>query len=242
MLSHNEIANEAIRYGSLASEYYDPVAHPTCKNFRDASGIFLSKVFNNIEISGAIVDVGAGASIVAEIFAATDLPLNDLLLVDSSEAMLEHSRQHLASGVSLLVSDARALPFRAESVGLLVASLGDPFNVGSFWREVARCLRRDGKCLFTTPSYEWARSFRGSARNEREAYAYFELQDGQRVYVPSIIHPIAEQLEICSSYGLRTTLVEAISSADLPDGLSPKLRTNGVPHSHVVTGYCLVRS
>jgi hypothetical protein len=42
MISTDEFPPEVKSYDEVALEYYDPAAHPTCKNFRDGSLRFLT--------------------------------------------------------------------------------------------------------------------------------------------------------------------------------------------------------
>lgn len=51
----------------VAPEYYDPVRHPTCGNFRRASEILLAKWLSKFEGIREVCEVGAGKSVVAEL-------------------------------------------------------------------------------------------------------------------------------------------------------------------------------
>src|SRR5690242_15591187 len=68
-------------------------------------------------------------------------------------------------------------------------------------------------CVFTTPAYEWASSFRRSAPNERDDLAYFELSDGRSAHVPSIILPTAAQCSLIEHAGLRLIDISTITVA-----------------------------
>jgi SAM-dependent methyltransferase len=241
MISAYDFDMNVTRYDDVAPEYYNPAAHPTCKNFRDASLLFMERNLNDRDIAATVLDIGAGASVLAEILVLKNLSLHNLVLIDRSEQMLRHSWSYTTAHASLLIADARALPIRTGSANLIAASLGDPFNVEPFWSEAERCLRHGGKCLFTTPSFEWAKSFRSQATHEREAFAYFELRDGRGIYVPSIVHSVTDQLKLCSRHRLVPVSIEPIFAADLPLPLSPKLVRNRAQQLAVVTGYHFVR-
>ena len=221
-------------YRQIASEYYDPTAHPTCKNFRDASCLFLTKNLPEMQLIRTAVDVGAGSSLLAEVLSTKSITLSRLVILDRCLEMLQHSRAYLATGALLLIADAKALPIDSSAADLVVASLGDAFNVDSFWAEVARCLRRGGRCLFTTPSLEWAQAFRTLATNEKDDFAFFELRDGRGIYVPSIIHPIPVQLPIFLRHNLKPISVELIYKAQLPSPISPNLQFDKTQEQPVV--------
>ena len=228
-------------YDALALEYYDSRRHPTCRNFTEASREFVAKHIP-LQCPWVSVDVGAGRSILCEVlFSRGGHDTESCVLLDSSQCMLSYSEEYALRGAKLVVATATNIPLRDASAGLIVASLGDPYNTVDFWREVARCLFPGGLCIFTTPSYEWTKGFRKESPNEREASAYFELRDGRAVYVPSYIYPVVSQIKLIDSAGLSVELVEAISTASLSSPLSPKLRTlSGVVESPV-TGYRVAR-
>jgi hypothetical protein len=237
MISTDEFPPEVKSYDEVALEYYDPAAHPTCKNFRDGSLRFLTSHLTDRELIGTALDVGAGSSILGEVLTLRGLPLGKLVLIDRYARMLKHSRIYSVAGAMLVMGDAEALP-----------RLNGPYRCLPRRSVQCQCvlgrscpLPSRGECLFTTPSYEWAQSFRHSTSYEKESLAYFELRDGAILYVPSIIYPISEQLQLCSNYDLNAVSIEPIFRADLPPPLSPKLRKNGKEERPVLTGYCLVR-
>ena len=74
--------------------------------------------------------------------------------------MLAYSAAWFRRGARPVIADALRLPIRSACFGLVVASLGDAYNDPQFWSEVSRVLQPGGVVLFTTPSFEWAVSFR----------------------------------------------------------------------------------
>lgn len=225
-------------YSAVAAEYYDAVRHPTCKNFRDASAIFLERALSTYGRDGGwICDVGAGDSIVAALMLRHQSDLDRLLLIDSDQAMLSYSRQYAAHGAKLLLGTNFQFPFPSKSIGTVISSLGDPYNRSEFWSEVCRVLKPGGICLFTTPSFEWAAEFRASAALEKKDAAYFELKNGIGVYVPSFIYPIDQQDTLIKRCGLRVVDIGKVSGDELPGPLSPKLLKQGLPLAHVLTGF-----
>lgn len=222
-------------YATVAAEYYDESRHPTCRNFRDASRVFLETSLAAVALRGVTLEVGAGYSLLGELAETSRLEFEQLLLLDSSVEMLSYSRR-FSSSAKIVVGDARELPFADATVSLLVASLADPYNVESFWREAARCLRKGGQCIFTTPSYDWATSFRPSSENERQDAAYFELRSGQRLYLPSVIKPEAEQRKMIFDAGMEVLEVTSLRTDVIPPPYSGKI----FGCDSVVTGYIAV--
>jgi hypothetical protein len=125
----------------------------------------------------------------------------------------------------------------SNSVGLLVSSLGDPYNVRQFWIEVNRVLQPGGAALFTTPSYEWARAFRG-ADEDALSVAEFELASGDRVYLPSFILSEGEQVRLMEVSGLCVREVTQVAMSALDSQhLSPKLLLGRGPDASILTGF-----
>ncbi|ACF01507.1 Methyltransferase type 11 [Rhodopseudomonas palustris TIE-1] len=218
-------------YSRVASEYYDAQLHPTCRNFRDASKSFLRKALAGVARGGWMVEVGAGDSLVCEL---GHTAFGKLVLLDKSDSMLSYSAKyrHLAS---LVVGDALALPFLNNSISVMVASLADPFNVPEFWSEVRRALRVGGWCIFTSPSYEWARSFRLESTDELQGAALFQLRSGERVHLPSLVWPEDAQVEMIRRAGLTVVSTNAVGIDALPTPLSPKILGCKI----VVTGFVI---
>jgi SAM-dependent methyltransferase len=225
-------------YDDIALEYYDPVRHPTCANFRELSTSYLSprltRLSGNEEL---IVEVGAGKSIVAPVLAALGLQLRMLILLDKSAEMLTHSAEWQHRGARLNVTCASETGLPAGSADVVVASLGDPYNTGSFWREIARVLRPGGVCHFTTPAYEWASRYRSP---EMSAAAEFVRSDGTVLFMPSRVFTYQDQAELFAEAGLRVVDVAAFTVADLSSEPAPKLLcvSTNIP---VLRGYSLQR-
>lgn len=226
-------------YEDIAREYYEPDLHPTCANFGEASGYLLSKWLKQFHTEGGwICEVGPGKSLLAEL-----TTVNRLILIDSSQTMLCYSQQWIIKGVHLLLGDALHLPIASESIELLVSSLGDPYNEPRFWKEVYRVLRPGGISFFTTPSYEWASAFR---RESDIMWADFELSDGRRVSVPSLIYSEDVQRKLIEDSGLQVIKVDYVPNhvplSALKSRLSPKLliKERGT-NSSIITGYVTIK-
>lgn len=230
-------------YEILATEYYDSARHPTCANFRQAS-YFIIDGWLQLLLSqnGRVCEVGSGKSIIAELMTQHGHIIDNLFLVDSSPSMLAYSNHGGVHGAKLILSNAEKLPIPSGSIAVVVSSLGDPYNSPQFWRETSRILKRGGLVLFTTPSYEWAVAFRGESEDAFTT-AEFELVNGRRVRVPSIIHPIDEQIQLIESKGFAIEEVShvAISALDRRT-LSPKLSILQKSGSRVVSGYLARKS
>jgi SAM-dependent methyltransferase len=234
---------ESTSYEQLASEYYDAERHPTCANFREASAIILREWLRRLlPPQGLVCEVGAGKSLAAELLDEQEpSALRRLLITDASPSMLGYSREWESKGARLTLCESSDLPVADGEVALLVSSLGDPYNEPAFWNEAWRALTPGGLALFTTPSYEWASSFRTSADGEKELAAAFDLFGDGRVFVPSWIYPDDEQRKLIESCGLSVEeATEVRRSALTSRKISPKLLLEDVPDVSVVTGY-LVR-
>jgi SAM-dependent methyltransferase len=231
-----------VTYEHLASEYYDAVRHPTCKNFSEASANLLGKWLQAFPISrGWLCEVGAGKSFVAEFLTQKSRTVDHLILMDSSPSMLAYSKQWASFGAHLVLSNAEMLPLASDSMELLVSSLGDPYNSKEFWNEAYRVLRRGGLSFFTTPSYDWAVAFRPRDDEEARMSAEFQLSDGARALVPSWIYSVSEQLRLIESSGLVVKSVAHVPLSALEsERLSPKLLV-GDADASVVTGFVAIK-
>jgi len=208
-----------------------------------ASSRIIASWLPPVEPDSMFCEVGAGKSIVAELFSKRALPLNRLSITDQSAHMLEYSREFEAQGASLRVADADKLPLDDATVSCIISSLGDPYNCRAFWVEASRVLRPAGIAIFTVPSYEWARHFRGPEAAPGFHEAEFELIDGRRVSLPSFIYSAAEQTALISGQGLKVLTSRDITIGDLEgEKLSPKLAPDRGPGGPVVTGYLIQKS
>jgi len=232
---HNLVASS---YELVAQEYYDSDRHPTCANFREASNLLLRKCHDIICVSHAICEVGPGRSLIAEYLSTITDSLDGLVLVDESPTMLGYSEEWGKAGAILNRGSAYSLPVRSNAFDLVVSCLGDPYNTSAFWAEVQRVLAHGGKVLFTTPSFEWAQSFRIGPDSCDLESADFELSDGRHVLLPSFIRPTADQALMIQAAGLILEQVDHICVRDLSSHkLSPKLLLNRETNANVVTGY-----
>jgi SAM-dependent methyltransferase len=227
-------------YDDLAHEYYDAERHPTCANFREGSLRLVERWLGKGDAtSGTRWDVGAGESVLAEVLAVRGVGLGGTTALDDSPSMLAHSEKWTSRGLGLAIGDAEAIPAENGSAALVVASLGDPYNTDQWWTEVARVLAPGGICIFTTPTHEWAESFRDGAGMD---VAEFELADGRKVLVPSLVHSPEEQMRRIEQAGLRVDVVEHVTRGELRVGrLSPKLLVLPNDDAPVLRGYGVVR-
>jgi ubiquinone/menaquinone biosynthesis C-methylase UbiE len=232
--STNEREVTVVGYDAVAAEYYDPIRHPTCANFRRGSERILSRWLEGPDTR--ILEIGCGRSLVAEILLAKGTSLTNLTLVDSSVAMLNYSAVFARAGATLVNCDAEQLAILDQSADVVVASLGDPFNTPPFWTHVQRIMRRGGRVLFTTPSFEWSSGFRFEMSQPADL-AEFVTRDGSSVFVPSFVYSEREQVEVLARAGLTVRAVDHATIADLGIvHLSPKLRAQR-DGGAIVTGY-----
>jgi SAM-dependent methyltransferase len=226
---------EAASYELVAVEYYDSVRHPTCANFREASSILFRKWFNRIADNTRVCEIGAGKSLVAEILTKERRSLRGLVLIDESPSMLSYSEIWKEEGVKLVIGSASALPCGSDSLDVVASCLGDPYNSIALWNEVHRVLKPNGRCLFTTPSYDWAQAFREGTEMKASE---FELRDGSHILLPSYIYSEKEQVRLIESADLKVSDISSVSTRDLCcTKLSPKLVSRHGAVGSVVTGY-----
>ncbi|MHB1798954.1 MAG: class I SAM-dependent methyltransferase [Vulcanimicrobiaceae bacterium] len=229
-------------FDRLADEYYDFQAHPTCQNFTNASALALSLLLPAMTTSESrICDVGAGRSLVVEALAQLDFDPRNLTLLDDSVGMMKHSGRFIRQGSIPVISDAHEMPFASSSFDLVVSSLGDAYNDAVFWREIHRITRSQGRCIFTTPSVDWALAYRSGAGDPPDA-ALFALRDGGIVQVPSIILHRDLQQRLIEESGFTLQAVMDIPTHALVGTLSKKLRSNGDIISPIVTAYVAYKS
>lgn len=229
-------------YEILAKEYYDSIRHPTCANFREASKSLLTKLIVNFKLENKVIcDVGAGKSVVFELL-RHKADLHNLFLLDSSTSMLAYSQQALKYGAHFTIGDASNMPFRSNTLDILISSLGDPYNMPNFWKESNRVLMKNGIMIFTTPAYEWATFFRKSYNSDSINWAEFKLKDGGLILVPSYIYSHNQQLDIFDKNGFIVKQIEHARVSDLKSRkLSPKILINPHQNIEIVTGYLLVK-
>jgi ubiquinone/menaquinone biosynthesis C-methylase UbiE len=237
MMSPQDHMKYLRRYDIVAGEYYDALRHPTCKNLRDASLQILRHVLDGRFWPGLACEVGAGASLLAEVWLEIYGGAERLILTDASEAMLTYSRRFIPAGARLAVAQAEALPLPDRSVGLVASMLGDSYNRPAFWSEVSRVLEAGGCAIFTGPSYEWARKFRTTHQQESDDWAYFQLRE-RGVYVPSLILREDKQRILIERHGLLVREVVSVGIEMVAPPLSPKLTVLG-PGRPAVTGYII---
>jgi SAM-dependent methyltransferase len=235
------VSPDRTAYDVVATEYYDPVRHPTCHNFGELSERFLLR---RIEVlasrEGWTLEIGAGRSVVAPVLRARGIGLDRLILLDRSRAMLEHSRRWQSLGAKLLVADAAATAISDAVISLVVAGLGDPYNDERLWKEVRRVMVPGGTCLFTAPALEWAGRFRASSgRSEAE----FVLGDGTAIAVPSKVLSVEKQTRLVATAGMRVVEVADYSSAELVGPHSKKLDVfDGAMHVPIIRGFAIRKS
>jgi SAM-dependent methyltransferase len=229
---------EVVTYDALAHEYYDDSRHPTSAAFRAGSRLLIDRCLDETWAAADVCEVGAGASVVAEIFDARHWALNQLWITDASEQMLKHSAGWVERGAHLAVAPAQSLPFGEGSFDLVAASLGDPYNTSQFWHEARRVLRRDGWVVFTTPSVAWVRAFH-ERRDSGDLWAMFDLHGDETVRVASVVLPEEEQRGMIDAAGFNVSAVTHVALDGLPSKLhqAPKLQSLDPASDPVVTVY-----
>jgi SAM-dependent methyltransferase len=228
-------------FESLAGEYYDPLSHPTCGNFRAASRLALTEWLSETGGRNAFTEVGCGASLLAEVLVEKRQSLDSVTLTDVSPRMISYSKCYENMGAHLFVAPADHLPLPTASQQSVVACLGDPYNDLGFWNEAARILRADGQVFFTTPSFEWANRFRRSLPASLQTKAEFITSKGKRVWVPSIIVSEEKQRNLIESAGFRLLYLRHLSLRAVPPPVSSKLAFLRQGEEPVLTVYLAKR-
>lgn len=222
-------------YELVAPEYYDSKLHPTCANFRTGSLHLLGQWFEHLDVKeGSVCEVGAGKSGVLELL-KEPYPGADVLVTDASPSMLQYSRELSSPSVKICIASAFDIPLPSCSASLLVSSLGDSYNTEEFWREATRVVNSGGWVIYTTPTYEWASSFRSK---DKSASAEFMVGSQKHLSIPSWIYPKIEQIALIEAPGLQVveTRTFDLSQLDVRD-VSPKLFRPDVNNYPIVCGY-----
>ncbi|SFL36811.1 class I SAM-dependent methyltransferase [Shimia haliotis] len=206
-------------YEAVAKEYYDPGLHPTCAALRDLSLQAVNACVLKLPTQGVLVEIGAGDSILAPI-ALKGEALHRVVLLDGSETMLTYSQKWGQMGAKLQRSDASETSLQSSSAALVIASLGDPYNTPSFWDEMRRVLRPDGRLVFTSPAHEWSSRFRLGGKDD---VAEFVTSNGKKFEMPSFVYPYKEQLELIGRSGLSCREYFALTVSSLSGRTPPKL-------------------
>jgi hypothetical protein len=211
--SRSSAAIEVESYNKVAAEYYDERLHPTCADFRAASRVLLTRLFETAHPNGRIADIGCGCSVVAEF--TTD----HLVLIDHSPEMLAHNIRKCETRVV----DVEAEPFGWSEFDWVFAILADPFNSPATWRHIARSMKAQATCVFVVPSCVWSNKFRFGHPAERPGYARFVIGSGESIYLRSSIFRAAEQRALIERAGLSVIGVDQVLVRELPVVRSSKI-------------------
>lgn len=226
-------------YSLVASEYYDNILHPTCANFGFTSLSLLNTILSDGRNYGSICEVGSGLSSVLSL--RDKIIYTNAFITDVSQEMLFHSKERFSvNDAYYVISDATRMSFGSESFDTLVSSLGDPYNSVQFWDEAQRILRKDGTVLFTTPSWQWASSFRLASREEQTGSAFFMTRDGQKIYLRSDIRTEPEQSDLIQEAGFDLIGIQSYTFKELKlekSCISAKLESYLSDNTPVVTMY-----
>jgi SAM-dependent methyltransferase len=218
---------ELSSYDSVASEYYDAKLHPTCADFRVASGNCLRRVFASEKPRGRLADIGCGLSLVNELVS------DNLVLIDKSEEMLA---QNIGPAEKRLI-DVEAENFGNLEFDWIFAILADPYNTPAAWKNIGAALKKGGECLFVVPSYRWTKVFRSRVADERDGFARFVRSDSSIVYLSSIVRPHEMQASLITSAGLHLTSVSHVTMSDMPYIQSPKVSEYLTAHDPLIDIY-----
>ena len=213
-------------YNVIAPEYYTASLHPTCNTFRSGSILLLKNIIatlnnkNNLDV----LELGAGKSIIPDVFPNWQSELGSLTLLDESEAMLAHSEKFVVEGARKVIGNACAANLTDRSFGLILSNLGDPYNTPALWKEANRLLKRSGIFVFITPAFEWASEFRASEVGSTNSQAKFALANGKSVITPSFIYDVTDQRRIARDAGFTQVDHIHLSKRELSnENIAPKI-------------------
>jgi ubiquinone/menaquinone biosynthesis C-methylase UbiE len=201
---------------------------------------------------GDLVEVGAGASLLAELIADidpgeefwveadddqeellfSDSKMPSLLITDESGPMLSYSLRWEKLGAELRVCKADQLPCRDGSVRLVVASLGDTYNSANFWAEMNRVLMPGGEVVFTSPSYQWAEA----SPDWQDQKARFITIAEKELWIDSFVLDPDAQIELIEDTGLTITHHFDLPLQALEGPISPRLEPLR-PEDSIVSAY-----
>ncbi|HVJ01648.1 MAG TPA: class I SAM-dependent methyltransferase [Sphingomonas sp.] len=229
-------------YDPVGHEYYDPRKHPTCDVFGEASAALIEGALQRFDFrsDSALCDLGAGRSVLGSWAIRHRPAFGSMDIVDQSETMLAWSEDRCPESAEFYLLDAEQLPALGRKFDLVVASLADPFNTETLWRAVEDSLAAGGQCLFTTPSFHWATTFRDRGPEEMQDAALFELSSGARHYVPSYVYRDDDQVDLVARAGLRVTEIRHATRATLTS-CPPKL-SHLTPDSPVITLFRIMKA
>lgn len=216
-------------YDQVASEYYDAVAHPTCRNFRDLGRAFFVELlemeaFRATITHGRILETGCGMSMVAEAIEclALDFPKN-LTLQDDSERMLEYSNRWRNRLTDVFISDARQMPPTIGAMNSVFSFLADPYNDTALWNEINRVLEPGGFWILTVPAHSWALSFRHKSGAKMSR---FVTENGDEFDLPSTTYPPHQIIAGLLQRGIHLRSFKSYTVADIIGSVSQKLLVN----------------
>jgi hypothetical protein len=239
MSTNNTALFRLSSYSEIAAEYYDPVAHPTCANFRTASRFLLLDLgIFDATAEGHILELGAGRSLVAEMLLERGNSLNRLVISDKFEEMLHHSECYARLGAKLQLLDACSLEETHNRFDLVIGVLADPYNTADFWYNLGRLTLKNGLVALTFPSFDWMRKYRILKEGSNESHSVFQTKSGDWLNLPSFIWPSPKIVEFASSVGLRLLKRRLFSLAQLgTSNISSKLLVPGNRLLSIAEGY-----
>lgn len=183
-------------WDSASLDYYDESAHPVIARLGEAStGLTIDWFSRHQSLPQPIVELGAGRALLDRLPNIAGL---GVIAVDRSRGML----QHTPSSIPRVLGDAEHLPFAPDSLGLVLALLGAPFNTLASWNEIARCLRPAGFVLVTYPDYDWALHDRGDSSDQGLSTVARYGSGGTQAPFVSIVRSSDEQHRLITMTGL----------------------------------------
>ncbi len=229
-------------YDVVAREYYDPILHPTCSNFRSASIILISEFLRALPAMGRTLDLGAGRSVVPEVELQSLRSLSSIVLFDGSRDMLANNEPEFLARCEAIVGEPSNIPLVNEGVDLIISSLGDPYNNQNVWKECARLLTKFGRLIYTTPAYEWMVRYRVEEEGAPEHISRFVDRNGAVHDLPSFVYDPRTQSDLFGKAGLLVEETKVCYADEVPGPLSPKLVNCSKERLPIVRGFLLRRN
>jgi SAM-dependent methyltransferase len=187
-------------YTDLSNEYYD-ARHVTTRNFDLLVRQYLQDSFRIANVLGRWLDVGCGATKLADV-----VPAHRLFLLDNCLPMLRYSLRMAGSARALAAAgSAFAIPFREQSFSGVFASLGDPFTHEAYFSEAYRILAPRGSIIHIVPAHEWGIALRHARSAPLDRSHFF--RGSRDCLAPSLLHRSDELAAMLASCGFHDVTV-----------------------------------
>lgn len=142
------MVDTARNFGGSIPEHYDTILGPA--QFDAIAADLVRRV--PVRPKGEVLELACGTGIVTQRLRERIDSTFRLVATDLSEPMLAYARNKVKGKIDWRLADAAALPFKDDTFGVVVCSLGVMFvpEKPKFFREARRVLLEGGTLLFNT--------------------------------------------------------------------------------------------